>query len=944
MDSRVVASLFLIVSLFVLTPNFAQAKAQFENGQINIWSSGSSQWVDTCADLLKVTGNTSVIANSCNSPFASTCVSVLASINITRGGATNWTNFTVDGCELRMNLTAAGQGKYRNITSWGNFSILNSNITTGGVYFIGVIGGIVIEPNSNFSMKNSFIQRVGYSTATVGRMGLELNSPVFGFSNNTVNYDLNAQGANGVVIHSGASGSIINGFNTMYDLAYGVSVEAGVSNISLNDVNSSFCVGGTPSIGILVDAVSNSTFTNINTSYNDANFYLAYSNNNTFKNITTISSVIAGQAGFYIWTDSTYSNNTIEGLFSSYNTYGLIILSDGSVKSKNEFKNLILNHNQIGVFANNNYNDVFVNVTAYDCSGTGMSFSVSNNNTVNTAKIYNCSLGMSLDSSNFNTISNLNISNSTSYGISLTTSSVWNYIVDSRINNTGFAPNLFDVYLLGNSINNTFLNDTYDKESVASGSLDRLWRFHIKAIDSLSSPISGANASVVDQNGLLINYTTTNTTGEILKNIMLYTNINGIKTYNTTYYGITVWNYSFNKQTQTDDFNSTAYNGTKNIFSLTNDVDVPTITNFTKTPFCVEVNNFVSFQWNSEDDGSDIAYTYCNVTDPVGQKYNYLSKVGSYLIPNNIMYFNYCNVSTNLTGDYRFQIKSYDKSGNVMTTNYFFPAREYLSCSGGSEIGTSGGNAGTGSSTGAPSTVIIVGNPTFMIYPTDITKLVTTGEHALIDTGNGHTLSIRNTAPNTIYLSVETKGDYASFISIEKVQTMQVLQQTTYIEVQSGKTVLVDLYDTIPMTAVEGSYPVVVIVQDRDTKASKSITVNLVISPLTSITKLAGKLITGYLIPLNATNSKVEMDFFGLPLPLSFSGGSLNVQSSTEFSFPIGWAFFIVVHYLFYRIFKGFTGLAYKAGKVRSKIMLTFEPLINYGLSTALIMWVLIVI
>jgi hypothetical protein len=356
------AALFLAM---LVLPSSAQAKAVTSGTTIiNIWSEGGSH-VQTC-DTLRTDINNVAIVNSCTSSFASTCISVQANymINVTRGGPTNWTNFTVDGCELRLNQSS---GRMSMITSWGNLTILNSNVTTNSSSLKSEVNTSV---NSNFTMANSFIGLMGNSNTNNNQRGFELNSPSF-ITNSTIKSNYIGLVLNG----SNANGTVINGLTI-----------------------SSTTAGGPPyTYDLYAPAVSNVTLAGIFNvvGVNFLNGVYITGNNNTVANSTT---VISGNSGYGIYVSG--ANSTL------YN----INATDASIQSNAIYvtgENFTIDLINITV-TNGNFN--------YPGFSLGCNYTaVSNvNATISTAGI------AFIMSGNYSTLSNSNVTTtSTGYGIQL---------------------------------------------------------------------------------------------------------------------------------------------------------------------------------------------------------------------------------------------------------------------------------------------------------------------------------------------------------------------------------------------------------------------------------------------------------------------------------------------------------------------------------------------
>ncbi len=266
---RVCWIVIVLVFLVSLLPATAEGRAVLSGNTINIWSgSPAVQHEDNCTTLL---ADVPTKVMSCTSTFASTCISVHASLNITRGSAGNWTNFSVDGCELRMNMTADGSSI---INNWGNFTVISSRITTNSS---GRESAIIIKADSNFSMTNSFVSEMGWSNLA-NRRGLELNSPTFVFDNNTLASDYI-----GITLYSGASGSVLTNIAANSNAYLGILLSSSSSNTLTN-----IAANSNSQHGIYLSSSSSNTFANIDiwrcstSAVRYACIYLAESSSNTF--------------------------------------------------------------------------------------------------------------------------------------------------------------------------------------------------------------------------------------------------------------------------------------------------------------------------------------------------------------------------------------------------------------------------------------------------------------------------------------------------------------------------------------------------------------------------------------------------------------------------------------------------------------------------------------
>lgn len=856
MRSAIAAFVILGLAL-AISPQFAQAKASLSGDTINIWSSGSAQWVDTCATLLT---DVPTHVKACSSPFAATCISVNATINITRGGATNRTNFTIDGCELRFNLTDYLE---YGMTSWGNLTIKSANITTqdhnSPFTSSSYTTFITAKPNSNFSLTNSFLDMMGLDGTVEGQRGLEVYTPVYNIRNNTM-----TQSCSGITLYNGANGSVIGS----------------------SYITNSICYD---SFGVFLFGVGNMSVENIT--------------------VSNLQPFIASTAnGIYV--------------LNSRNI---------SVKNINISKNFIY-----GVNIEGSHNVSLYNITTEFSVLGGMIFVNSFNNTLNLARLYDSVISLGFSGSDNNTIRNLNATKSTECEIQLVGSSSWNFFENSILNNSGFAPNIADVELADSfdySNNNTFLNVSYAKDDTgfSYGSIDRMWYVDINVQDDSLLSIDAVNVSTFNANNVTINYTYTNATGDLRKKVvMAYTDMyvgiglgDRTKIYNTTYYTIVAWKSGYNKAVSIQNFTDPNYVNRKILFTLTPDADVPVVSNFVRNPLCLEAGQTINYTFDLQDLGSDIQSYSCNFTSPVTVSYNSTTTLGkSYLtyLPSPT-YSVYCNMSVDLTGDWRLNMYAIDRSGNTKIISYFFLSRDIGSCTLG---GTGGGGSvdGSGGAGGWSSSTVIVTNATFSVDPRDITKLSSIGEHSLIQSSifGSHTLAIRNEGTSTIRVSVTPQGDYRSFITLSSVALMQAMTvQESTIEIPAGKTANVDLYTNIPLTTKEGNYQIVVALVDTDTKAYRSVIITLTVSPLTTFTKLAGTAFQAF---------EKALTFNTTAHGITKNDREIVVASIANFSIPFfgsGAIIFsaIVVYYLSKKSTSGLSGRLQKAAR----------PYINYGLA-----------
>ena len=331
-----------MLAIFIL-PVMAQARAELSGNTINIWSEGGGH-IQTCITL-QTDVPTRVI--TCVSPFASTCISVDASINITRGSPTNWTNFTVNGCEIRMNNTADGLS---NITSWGNLSVIKSNITSNDSNFE---TSIIIQVNSNFSMNDSFYSELGW-TDLDGKRGVEIYSP------SIINNVSEKNGYNGITLQAGSNTSIVinstfsnNANNGIYAFQSGRNI---INNNTVTSATGSYLLIVERSDGNLISnhflsgqgavnglyiyrSVNNSVEnTTINSTSKALSIYEAH--NNTIKNVSSWDCTDGNSATGCIYFYQSNNNSLSSSVFNqSANNMIYLIQSNNSMFVDNIFMN-----------------------------------------------------------------------------------------------------------------------------------------------------------------------------------------------------------------------------------------------------------------------------------------------------------------------------------------------------------------------------------------------------------------------------------------------------------------------------------------------------------------------------------------------------------------------------------------------------------------------------
>jgi parallel beta-helix repeat protein len=437
-------------------------------------------------------------------------------------------NSNITGCTFYDGVTAILMTGADNIRvencSFGTFTATGIRIISSSSDNIIEGNNITIAGDGIYILSSSHDNTVTHNnvTCTGSYHGLELDS-----SNNTFSYN-NFSGSTSYTVYL-TSNSYNNTFYENY-------VEH---------------TGAQEALYLTYSDSNNFTSNTFNAS-SDYAVYLEYSASNLFK-----SNMIKGtSAGVYLRYSSTKYNN-----FTSNNITGTAI----------------------GVFFNPTYSNTFSSNTIKATSGAALDIrSSSENNTFEHNIIKSSSTGISINAGSNNTFSYNNITGTTAilaqgspnkrnnfdhnnitattqdafylisnsryylsiadnitagagsgdYGADIEGSSSHNKFVDAIISSGGSAA---DVYLsAAANVNNTFLNCTYDSETVGAGaSLYRQWYITVNVTNSSNGAALKANVSIENKTGEFVdNDTTSETTGLSKKfNVTQYKNLAGTKTY-----------------------------------------------------------------------------------------------------------------------------------------------------------------------------------------------------------------------------------------------------------------------------------------------------------------------------------------------------------------------------------------------------------------------------
>jgi len=226
--------LILLFMVLAVSPGFAVAQCTY---------TGTGDWVintsETCADdIVDLNGNLIV---------------------------ENIGNLTLDNVTLRVNATSNGGIRIENN---GSLYIADSEInsSSGFAYLFWV------NPGSNFSLEDSHVHKVGYSSTDLGRSGLYILS-----SNSKINGSVMTNNYMGAVLKD-TSGCLVNnsvfGYNVLYDLFLLSSENVLITNTNYNTLVRNWYLdvkvvdtGGSPvqNAGVVITDVYNSVLYSGNT-------------------------------------------------------------------------------------------------------------------------------------------------------------------------------------------------------------------------------------------------------------------------------------------------------------------------------------------------------------------------------------------------------------------------------------------------------------------------------------------------------------------------------------------------------------------------------------------------------------------------------------------------------------------------------------------------------
>ncbi|MFA5855874.1 MAG: hypothetical protein WC867_00820 [Candidatus Pacearchaeota archaeon] len=337
----------------------------------------------------------------------------------------------------------------------------------------------------------------------------------------------------------------IKNFNNITDFA-----SAGIyfNNINNSLIYNSSILSNNEGIHFLSSYNNNlSIITSNNNS--QSGIYFNTANYNTLFNITSNSN----SNGIYF---NPGSNNNLSIITSNYNSQnGMYLIS---YSNNNKLISVTSNSNlNSGIYFQSSSNNTLFDFTSNSNLGYGINIYTSSMNVINNFSLWNCSKSASFacislfgvfDYANDNSLINGNINYTTNSGIAIQTMPMNGYVRNNYFKNIkieNINGNIIYVGLLvgGDSINNTFINVSYQSSGEAfSGCISttceiiRKWYYSASVNDTRGLAVDGANVSLVNVSGVNQGTLLTNALGLTnLTEIIEYVNYAGTRTYYSNY-------------------------------------------------------------------------------------------------------------------------------------------------------------------------------------------------------------------------------------------------------------------------------------------------------------------------------------------------------------------------------------------------------------------------
>jgi parallel beta-helix repeat protein len=479
-------------------------------------------------------------------------------------------NRTLSQQEISALYNASANQYYNNFTNLaqGTHTITGYAVDSAGNRNQTETRNVTVETGSNVTLCRVLDQANTVYTLT---RSISVNGTCFIISANNITLNMNGFNITGNI--TSGYGVIMENYSSMtlknskiYSFDYGIylntSSDSVLDNITINNTDEGIYLSSGSKNNILSNIITNNNYYGIT---------LSSSSNNTFTNITAQSDIMGG---IYLYNSL---NNNLMNLTTSNNHQGIYLYKS----SNNTLTNILANNNSDGIYFASSSNNLLINLTSND-NFKGVYLYFSPNNQFTSITINNNSYGIHLYSNSSNIFKNGNVSSSTDY----------------------------DIYLASTSVNNTFLNMSYNlsRENVDPGSqLVRKWYYSTYVNDTLGAMISGANITAYNVTGVYQFNLTTGSDGYTLQTpIIDYVN-NGTRSYYSNY-NISATNASY--LTVSHGLNITLLQNYHDVFTLDN--SAPSIsmvypTNTTYSNYVTSMNYTSSdsnlqacwFSWNN---------------------------------------------------------------------------------------------------------------------------------------------------------------------------------------------------------------------------------------------------------------------------------------------------------------------------------------------------------
>lgn len=451
-------------------------------------------------------------------------------------------NNTLNSNEIGIRLTSTHFTRIENNTGSYNLESLvwlesssNSNTVFNNTAMNNYFVGIYVGSNNNNTIENNTANNNTY-------YGIYLLSS----TNNRINYNnasLNpgSGGSFGYGIHlDSSSGNNLTGNVANLNAWRGVSLESSTNNIMSN--NSAMNCTTLGCAGFYLSASTSNNLVGNRALFSDdaSGIQLVSSSNNNNITANNVSFNQGMEDGFGISVSASSGNIIANNTANSNSNAGLRFTSssDSNIAYGNSF-----NYNGLYGMAisTSSSNTVFSNVfRSNQAWGIYVVRTTSTNNVISGNHIWDCGslpgtqACIAIDEANYNIFDGNIINSSADYGIRITSSGSSDHASHNVLKNTNMTNiTLASVYMTtasgSQNLNNTFLNFSYNNESVGSGSeLIRKWYLDVDVLDYQGNGIPGSNVTLFDKFGSHFDESSTDFGGYSKRfEVTQYSNIGG---------------------------------------------------------------------------------------------------------------------------------------------------------------------------------------------------------------------------------------------------------------------------------------------------------------------------------------------------------------------------------------------------------------------------------